>query len=420
MKKLLQGLLAFLIVISLVQPEMVEAAGMSTNKTSMTITAGSSATFVVTASGCAGRVDIASDKKSVATVSTSKVWLDSTGTKSATVTVKAVSVGTAHITVKNNDVSTDGGADISGKTITITVNVVAPKNYSSNNKFATFGVKNHDNELVDHGSGKYSLTVREAVDEIEIYATAEDSKATVSGTGVKKLEYGENKFDVTVTAENGSKNTRTITVIRKDGIYVEDIIEEINAGNNNFTVIKDDDHEVPSDAVTLINEQDKSIVVNEYDENGNVISYVAIDGSKLTSNDPIKLDVDMSDIPGIDKVTGYMKGICVNAAIGTIPEGVKVGIPVNGLCPDGTTVNIYRYNAETGQLELVMADVLVNNGVVELEGIDATNLFITPGTYVPPVEETPTAFHTCIWFFIALIALITNALQAFLKKKSRA
>ena len=60
----------------------------------------------------------------------------------------------------------------------------------------------------------YSLNVDK--DSIIISATAVDSKAKVSGTGKKTLKYGNNTFNVVVTAEDGSKKTYTINVNRKD------------------------------------------------------------------------------------------------------------------------------------------------------------------------------------------------------------
>ena len=66
------------------------------------------------------------------------------------------------------------------------------------------------------GNTSYSVNVAASVTSITIDATKEDSKASVSGTGTKSLGYGNNTFNVVVTAENGSKKTYTINVNRAD------------------------------------------------------------------------------------------------------------------------------------------------------------------------------------------------------------
>ena len=63
----------------------------------------------------------------------------------------------------------------------------------------------------------YDVTVPADTDTIEIYATAQDSNAKISGTGSKKLEAGKNTFSVVVTAEDGTKKTYTINITKSEG-----------------------------------------------------------------------------------------------------------------------------------------------------------------------------------------------------------
>ncbi|MCD7892566.1 MAG: cadherin-like beta sandwich domain-containing protein [Erysipelotrichaceae bacterium] len=59
---------------------------------------------------------------------------------------------------------------------------------------------------------KYTVDLDAGTSEIEISAKAKDSAATVSGTGKKELEAGENTFSIKCTAEDGSTKTYKITV----------------------------------------------------------------------------------------------------------------------------------------------------------------------------------------------------------------
>lgn len=54
------------------------------------------------------------------------------------------------------------------------------------------------------------------VDTITISATKTDATSTVTGIGKKNIKYGENKFNIVVTSESGTKRTYTLIVTRKD------------------------------------------------------------------------------------------------------------------------------------------------------------------------------------------------------------
>lgn len=86
---------------------------------------------------------------------------------------------------------------------------------SSNANLNDLGVTPNDFTGFKTGTTSYEVTVPETTEVVEVYAKAQDSKATVTGTGKKNLEKGENKVDVVVTAEDGTKKTYTINIIRE-------------------------------------------------------------------------------------------------------------------------------------------------------------------------------------------------------------
>lgn len=102
---------------------------------------------------------------------------------------------------------------------------------ASNANLSNLGIRPHDFTGFRYGTTSYEVSVPEDTESVEVYASTQAEKATVSGTGNKKLEMGENKVEVVVTAEDGTKKTYTITIIRKaeDG-------EEKEETNNNITV----------------------------------------------------------------------------------------------------------------------------------------------------------------------------------------
>ena len=90
---------------------------------------------------------------------------------------------------------------------------------SNNNKIKELSVVGYD--LIKTDDNNYRLSVGYDVDTVVIKATAEDSKATVTGNGEHTLQVGENDIEIVITAEDGSKNTVNIKVTRK-----EEVVEE--------------------------------------------------------------------------------------------------------------------------------------------------------------------------------------------------
>lgn len=65
-------------------------------------------------------------------------------------------------------------------------------------------------------SNKLNYTATVNVDSITISATKTNAYSTVTGIGTKTLEYGLNKFEIVVTAENGDKRIYKLEITRKD------------------------------------------------------------------------------------------------------------------------------------------------------------------------------------------------------------
>lgn len=64
---------------------------------------------------------------------------------------------------------------------------------------------------------EYSVIVGNEVGSVSVSASTVNAKATIAGTGTVNLAVGTNQIPVTITAQNGSKRTYTITIVRKDG-----------------------------------------------------------------------------------------------------------------------------------------------------------------------------------------------------------
>ena len=97
-----------------------------------------------------------------------------------------------------------------------TTNTTSTTTAKSNNaNLSNLGITPHDFKGFKSETTSYEVTVPENTETVEVYAKVQNAKATVTGTGKKNLEKGENKVEVVVTAEDGTKKTYTINIIRE-------------------------------------------------------------------------------------------------------------------------------------------------------------------------------------------------------------
>jgi len=149
------------------------------------------------------------------------------------------------------------------KTITITINNPNPpvnnntnNNNTNNNNNNTNNTNNNNNNTNQSGNNNlqgifvdgnavsgfskntlvYTLpSVENSKSSITINAIAEDSKATVTGTGAKNLSVGNNSFNILVTAENGSQKSYVVNIERNAASGNNNNANENNSTNNNNT-----------------------------------------------------------------------------------------------------------------------------------------------------------------------------------------
>ena len=135
---------------------------------------------------------------------------------------------TCVIIAQNNEVPPAGGEintnpstgnNLPNNDNTDTGNTTTQK--SSNANLSNLGIRPNDFTGFKPGTTTYQVEVPENVTEVEVYATAQHAKASISGTGKKSLNVGANAFNVVVTAEDGTKKTYTINVTRQGEVEEE-------------------------------------------------------------------------------------------------------------------------------------------------------------------------------------------------------
>ena len=91
-----------------------------------------------------------------------------------------------------------------------------PATKSSNANLSNLGIRPNDFTGFRPGTTAYNVTVPNDVEQVTVYANLQDSKASLTGTGVQRLNVGENALNIVVTAENGTQKTYTINVTREE------------------------------------------------------------------------------------------------------------------------------------------------------------------------------------------------------------
>ena len=102
-------------------------------------------------------------------------------------------------------------------------------NKSNNANLSNLGIKPNDFKGFKISTTSYNVSVPNDVENITIYATAQDKKATITGDGAQKLNVGKNKLNVIVTAEDGTTKTYTINIKRLSKNEKQDTTENLDA-----------------------------------------------------------------------------------------------------------------------------------------------------------------------------------------------
>ena len=203
-----------IMIFMLLFPQIVLAApNASINTSASSIEKGKEVTVTVTLTDTAAW-NIKVTGSGAATCSTKQADVTSDGkstTKTFNLNCTSTSEGTIVFTL-TGDITSGSGET---KDVNLTKNVTVTKPKSGDNALSDLKVDGTTVAGFSGGQTSYTLNDNTGTS-ISIAATANDPKATVSGTGSKTLNYGKNSFNIVVTAENGSKKTYTINVNKPD------------------------------------------------------------------------------------------------------------------------------------------------------------------------------------------------------------
>ena len=252
MKKKIFKLFTFVIAFIL-EINIVNAASFTVSAGTTSVTKGGSTKLTIKGTDVTGRFNITTSNSSVVSVSESGVWIEN---NSYSITLSALNVGTSTITVTPVRPSDSSGnpANLSAKTIKITVSL--PREKSTDNNLKSLSIEGYEiTPEFDKNTQNYSAVVPEGTKTVKVNATVNESHATVTGTGDIEVSDGINSLNVIVTSETGTPKTYTITVEVKDNnpIYVD-------VDGKTYTLIKLAEYLTKPEYF-----EEKTIKVNDYE-----------------------------------------------------------------------------------------------------------------------------------------------------------
>lgn len=139
---------------------------------------------------------------------------------------------------------------------------------SNNNYLSSLSVEGYElSPEFDKQTLEYTLNKKIKESEINIKAIADDSKATVTGTGNIKINKNQNKFRIDVTAESGTVRTYIIKITQDDNSSTVTNVDENSTINDMQTTLTDK---------AIINEIENQEENNKIDLNKKMIVVIAV------------------------------------------------------------------------------------------------------------------------------------------------
>ncbi|MBO6195824.1 MAG: cadherin-like beta sandwich domain-containing protein [Bacilli bacterium] len=286
-------------------------------------------------------------------------------------------------------------------------------NKSKNNNLKSITIDGYDLKKID--SNNYTLTIPNDVTNINIKASAEDTKAKVSGTGNHQINVGDNNIEVIITSESGVQNKIIIKVTRKDGFYLDDLDSVLKNGKTNDININIDSNSIiKENDVEKIKNSGKKVNLNYYNADKKMLYSWILDGSKIKNTGDLDTSIsfDSNNKNEILKLSNYADGMIVSPKQSKYYlEGINIRLFVGDKFNDNDIVNIYGYNEK--KLELISRKIKVKEGYVEFEASNVSDYLITmsnitKGVINKEAKKNTNSIQLIIIIILLLILIILN------------
>lgn len=244
---------------------------------------------------------------------------------------------------------------------------------STNNKLNSIEIKGY-NITFDPDTLKYSITVDNTVEQVEISANVMDKNSTIKINNVDKLTVGENLITIEVLSQSGDTRTYEIMVLRKDNVpvvSVKDVIDTINKTTSKSieVEIKDEENTLSSNILKELKVKDIELKITKY-ENDNIKYIWSISGKNIKEefdfDTLVKFESENAD--KINELMNYAQSIYLNYShSGNLPKNTKFKVYVGNEYNENDLLNLYYFDEKSNKMILEQENLVVKNGFVEYE-----------------------------------------------------
>jgi hypothetical protein len=282
---------------------------------------------------------------------------------------------------------------------------------STNTNISKLSIEGYELNKIDNNN--YSLSVPYNVENINIIATLEDSKSTITGVGNHTLIEGENKIELLVISESGNKSTYIITVNRNSFYTLDDLDNILNTDLNNIKVRINLDSSITKSMINKIVKSKKNIYFSYYNEDKLLYS-IKING--ISKGDYLTT-LEILNNEEIFKKTNYASGIYLTSKSKYLPSNIDIKYYVKDIYNDKELVNIYTY--KNNKLVLVEKNVSVKDGYIEFTSKNNKDLIITKASFINKESNNSKSSNIILYFIIGILVIIDGIMIFFYIKKGK-
>lgn len=368
MKKIIKFLSLIMFVIL---PLTAKAGNLSISASTTSVTVGNNVIITVKATNVAGTISLTSSNGSILSGGTNSVWMEN---ETKVFTFKANRAGTVNVTVTPTNMGDfdSNGAYTASKSVTINVKNKPMIVLSGDNNLSSLGIEGYElTPEFNKDTLEYSALIAPDTTSINVIATPSHGNANITGNGTREVTDGDNRIEITVTAENGTSKTYVInakveeynpievdmdgkkyTVVRKKSLIT-------SPENYTETSVTINDEEVPA----YYSEITKYTLVSLKDSEGKQQFYVYNNGTyklykELTFN---QVKICLLDMPSIPEL--YEKGVFVYN---------DENINAYKTSPNSSYSLIYGMNVETGIENYYIYDS--NENTIQIYNTEEVNI----------------------------------------------
>ena len=286
--------------------------------------------------------------------------------------VKSIDLANTKIEVTNIKGSTSSGESLNASPVTKTITIKENSVTKSNNaNLSGLSVNGYNiTPTFNPNTTSYKLTVPNNVKDLAVNATAQDSKANISISGVSSLSVGKNNVIVEVKAEDGTKKTYSIEVIRNK--------EETKPSDNK---------PAPSNP----SKDDTKKSDNNYLKN--ITGIPGLEFSKDKNNYDVTLPFDVSSINvGAESEDSKAKVSISNGNLKNLEVGKNNTITITVTAED-SSVKVYTINVKRSEYksDTDLKELIVNDKDILKEGKDDYKIKVDKNTDKLDISAIPSS-----------------------------